>query len=290
MAISDLMLFDTLASSLDSVTSDLQTTQIQLASGKRVNNPSDDPVAYGTSVVLNSQISALNNDVNIAQQIQGKLNSADGALSSASNAIDSALSLAAEAADLNASQMAALVPQVSGLISQVIGAANLQYNGAYVFGGNKTLAAPYSQNGTYSGDSGSNVFTFSSGGTVQLSFDGQAIFGNSTSGVIGALTSLQSALTAGDQAGVAAALTGLQAGLQTVATTQASIGADEATASTLVTNTNAQITTLTSASGNLVDANLAQLAAKEQTDTAQEQALVSFGSALNQLPLINIVA
>src|SRR5271157_1505764 len=196
MAVADITLFDNLAFSLDSVMNQIQQTEVQLGTGKRVNQPSDDPVAYGTAVVLNAQESAAKNDVSLAQQIQGKLTTADGSLASATNAINSAIALATEGADgsLNTNQMQGLAQEVGGALSAVLQAANLQYGGAYVFAGNKSLTAPYSPSGAYSGDSGSNTFTFSNGASVHLSFSGNSIFGDNTSGVIGTLVSLQNAL------------------------------------------------------------------------------------------------
>jgi flagellar hook-associated protein 3 FlgL len=292
MTVADLTLFDTLSFSLDSVASSLQQTEIQLATGRRVNSPSDDPVAYGESVILNAQQSALNNDVNLAQQIQGKLNTADATLSSAANAIESALAVATQGADatISASQMATLAKQVNGQLAQLIEAANLQYGGAYVFGGHQTLTAPYNASGAYSGDSGSNQFSFSSGASVHLTYDGRTIFGDSSSGAIGLLVSLEAALDAGDKTATAAALSGLQAGLQQVATARATIGVDEQTVSSVIADSNARITTLKTTTSNLVDADLAQLATNERLLTTQQQALVAVGSDLARLPLINILA
>ena len=93
MPISDLSMYAGLSYSLDSVLNALQQTETQLGTGKRVNSPSDDPAAYGTSVVLNAQLSAANNDVKLAQVIQGKLTTASGQLSSASTAIETAIQL-----------------------------------------------------------------------------------------------------------------------------------------------------------------------------------------------------
>jgi flagellar hook-associated protein 3 FlgL len=290
--ISDLVLFDSLAFSLDSVLNGIQENQSQLATGKRVNSPSDDPVAYGEAAVLGAQKSAIANDLALAQRIQGKLSSVDGALASASNAIDSAMSLATQGADatVNTAQMQSLASQVSALLSSIIQDANLQYAGSYVFAGNQTLTTPYSAAGAYAGDSGSNVFTFAGGATVRLSFNGQAVFGDNTSGLIGTLVSLQKALDAGDKAGTSAALSGLQTALQQVATTRAAVGSDEQTVSSLITDSNSKLTTLEAATNDLVGLDIPQAAAREQEALLQQQALVSFAQGLAHMPLINILA
>ncbi len=292
MPISDLSMYAGLSYSLDSVLNALQQTETQLGTGKRVNSPSDDPVAYGTSVVLNAQLSAANNDVKLAQVIQGKLTTASGQLSSASTAIETAIQLATQGADASTSttQMQTLAQQIGGVLNSVISAADTQYNGAYVFGGNQTLTAPYSASGAYSGNSGSNTFTFMDGSTVHLTYDGQAIFGDSSSGIIGTLTALQNALNAGDQSAVSATLSGLQTGLQQVASANATMGADLQTVSSVISNQNTNVTNIQTTLNNVVNLDVAQAASQEQEQSLQEQALTSFAAGLQKVPLVDIIA
>jgi len=292
MPISDLSMYDSLSYSLDSVLNALQQTETQLGTGKRVNSPSDDPVAYGTSVVLNAQLSAANNDVNLAQAIQGKLTTVSGQLSSASTAIETAIQVATQGADAStsATEMQTLAQQIGGVLDSVISAADTKYDGAYVFGGNQTLTAPYSASGAYSGSSGSNTFTFMDGSRVHLTYDGQAIFGDSNSGLIGTLTALQKALNAGDQSAVSATLSGLQTGLQQVALANAAMGADLQTVSSVISNQNTNVTNIQATLSNIVDLDVAQATSQEQAQSLQEQALTSFAAGLQRVPLVDIIA
>src|SRR5579862_1936162 len=96
MAVSDLSLFTSTAYALDNVTSNLQQIEQQVASGKSVNQPSDDPTAYASADVLSAQASALSNDNLLGQQVQSQLSTADNALSNVANSIDSAISIATQ--------------------------------------------------------------------------------------------------------------------------------------------------------------------------------------------------
>lgn len=290
--ISDLSQSTFLANSLDLVTSNLQQIQQQLATGKRVNVPSDDPVAYAQASALDAQQSAVSNDSTLGSQIQGRLNTMDGAFTSATNAINSAIQTATQGASgtISASQMTTLATQAQGALQELISAGNQQYLNAYVFGGDQSLSTPFSSTGAYSGDSGSNSVTFSNGTTVQLSYDGQAIFGDNTSGAIGAMVSLINALESGNQAAVSAALPQLQTALQQVANAQAALGNGLATVNNVVSNANSEVTSLTTASGNLTDADLASLAAQESETQLQQQALVSVESDLAKESLVNVLA
>lgn len=292
MGVSDLSIFSSLAFGLDNATSNLQQVEQELATGKSVSQPSDNPTAFASSQVLSAQESAVSNDLVLGQQVQSQLSTASNALSNVSTSIDSAISIATQGADssISTTEMATLGTQVQSILQQVIGAANSQYGGSYLFAGNQVQAPPYDSNGNYNGDTGSNFVTFSDGTKVQTNLDGSAIFGNATTGLIGTLTSLASALDSGNKTAVAAALPQLQTNLAGIAAANGSLGISLNSVSSLVSNATNQSTTLQSSISNLVDADVPQAAAKEQETLLQQQALISLGSGLNNLPLVNILA
>lgn len=292
MSVSDLTLFNTLSFSLDNTTTNLQTLEQQLSTGKRVNEPSDDPAAFAQGDLLTQQQSAVTNDVSIASLAQTQLTATDGALSSVNTALDTAIQDATQGADgtLNASQMASIGQAVAGLVSQVIGSANFQYGGTYVFGGNQVLAPPYDSSGNYSGDTGANFAQVSDGTKLQLTYNGQAIFGDSTTGAIGALVALQTALNSGSQTAVAATLPQLNAAITQIAQVRSGLGGTINDAASEVTAGNTNLVSLTSSVTSATGLDVAQGAANEQELNLQEQALVSLGTDLAKLPLINVLA
>ena len=292
MIVSDITLFDTLTAALDGTASQIRLTEQQLATGRRVNQPSEDPAAYAQAEVLSQQSSAITNDVSIANQVQSQLSTVDNALSGASNALDSAVQLATQGADatISTSQMADLGQQVNALRSQMISLANSQYNDAYVFSGDNVLTAPYSAAGAYSGGTNSNAVVLSDGTSMQVNFNGQAIFGDATTGPIGTLTALAAALNSGNKVAVAATLPQLQASIQQIATARAGIGTTINTASAEATNGNSILVTLMAAINNVSGADIAKTISLFQEQSVQQQALVSMGSELSKMPLINILA
>jgi flagellar hook-associated protein 3 FlgL len=292
MIVSDISLFSGLTTALDATASQLQLTEQQLSTGRSVNQPSDDPAAYAQTELLSQQSSAITNDIAIANQAQSQLSTVDNALSDVSNALDSAVQLATQGADgsISTSQMTDLGQEAQGLLAQTVESANTQYNGAYVFGGDQVLTAPYSSAGTYSGDTNANSVVLSDGTSMQLTFNGQSVFGDLTTGPIGALTALVTALNASDKSAVAAALPQLQASIQQIAATRAAIGTTMNNASAEVSNGNNTLTTLTAESNDVSGTNIAQTALLFQEQSAQQQALVNLGSEMSQLPLINILA
>jgi len=292
MSISHLTMFNSLAYSISAVEEKLQQSQIALATGKQINQPSDNPTAWEQSALMTGRESAMSNDVTLAGSVQTRLAGADSALNQAENAVNAAIVTATQGSDATVStaQMQSLAQSVQGMLSEVIDAANIQQLGSYIFSGTQTLTQPYSASGVYAGNAGSNSVTFSDGTSLQETFNGQAIFGDNTSGAIGALTSLVSALSAGNKAGVAAALPALQSALQQLATARTALGATMNRLQTLVTNTNGEIISVKSAQSNLVDANVAQLAANVQEQLLQENALISLASGFSKIPLVNVLA
>ena len=292
MIVSDITLFNTLTAALDGTASQIQLSEQQLSTGRRVNQPSDDPAAYAQTEVLSQQSSAITNDVSIADQVQSQLSTVDNVLSSAGNALDSAVQLATQGADAttSTSQMADLGKEVNALLSQMIGLANSQYDGSYVFSGDKVLTAPYSAAGIYSGGTNGNSVELSDGTSMQVNFNGQLIFGDATTGPIGALSALAAALNAGNKTAVATTLPQLQASIQQIATARAGIGTTINTASAEATNGNSNLVTLSAAINNVSGTDIAKTTLLFQEQSVQQQALVSLGSELNKIPLIDILA
>ncbi len=292
MAISDLSLFNSMATALDTTTANIQNIQQSLASGKRVVQPSDDLVDYGDAELLTAQNSAVTNDISTGTQVQGLLTTADNALSNVGNWVNAASSIATQGADgtTSAAQMSTLATQVQSILTQVTGAANTEYADAYIFAGSQTGAPPYDASSNYVGDSTTNFATFSDGTKVQTTFDGSAIFGDSSTGLIGTLTTLENALQTGNQSAVASTLSALQTAVQSVATARGSVGINESTLQDFLTNANTESTTLQGSISSLTDTDVASAALNQQQTLLQEQALVSMASGLGKIPLVDILA
>lgn len=292
MKVSDLALFSSLSDSIIAASDNIQLAQQQLATGKRVAQPSDDPAAFAQAGLLQATRSAIANDGTLASLMQSRLNVADGALAQTTTAITTAMASATQGADgtISAAQMATIAKTVQGQLDQVIQSANIDYAGVHLFGGNQTQAAPFSPTGTYAGDTGTNSATFSNGSSFPVTFNGQSIFGDSTSGAIAALTSLITALATGNKANVTTALSQLTAALQQVTDARASIGTSINNASALAAGANATLTSLDDNINQVAGADIAKTAMVVKEATLQQEALVSFASEMERIPLVNIIA
>ena len=136
----------------------LDTTQQELSTGKRINQPSDDP--YGTSIALelNNQIANLTSYSNSVTDGTGWTQTSNAALTNITDAVQRIRELTVGAANGTQTQadLQATGAEVNQLIDEIKQDANTQYNGQYVFAGSATGTQPY-QSGSgdaYAGDTG----------------------------------------------------------------------------------------------------------------------------------------
>ena len=120
--------------------------QQEISTGKRLNQPSDDPYGMYQSLTLTSLKNTLtqyNSNLTYAKQF---LDESSNALTGVSNMTSQAYQLAVQAANSTTSQDArqGMVNQITQMQQQLVSLANSQgANGEYIFAGQKTQAAPF---------------------------------------------------------------------------------------------------------------------------------------------------
>ena len=127
----------------------------QMSTGKRVVNPSDDPIAASQAVVL-SQAQAQNSQYALARTFATqKVSLEESVLSQVTTAIQNAQEKIVYASNgtLSDDDRASLATDIQGLRDQLLNLANTtDGNGRYIFAGYKTETAPFSEaNGDYVG-------------------------------------------------------------------------------------------------------------------------------------------
>ena len=123
----------------------------QLSSGRRVNNPSDDPIAASRSVVV-AQSQAQSSQYALARTFatQG-LSSEENTLTSVTSSIQDAQTLIVygSTGTLSDDDRNSIATQLEGIRSQLLNLANSKDgNGRYIFAGYKTDSAPFVDNGS----------------------------------------------------------------------------------------------------------------------------------------------
>ncbi len=127
----------------------VSTAQEQLASGKRINRPSDDPVGADTIIRLRTTQTQLEGFTNNAALGTEKLLLGDDALNQYQEVLDRARALLTRAATdptvIEAREPIAI--ELDSITTRLQQLVNTQSGDAYVFGGTHIAAAPFDTNG-----------------------------------------------------------------------------------------------------------------------------------------------
>ncbi len=253
----------------------------ELSTGRRVNQPSDDPAAEAAMVQENSLSAAVDQYTANSDSLTDVLNTGDSTLSSVVTLLQRAVTLGVEGANgtNNQTDLNSIAAEVSTIQSQMLSLANTSYAGQYLFAGTATGTAPYVADPTtgaitYVGNGSQNKVQVGTGLSVATNLPGSSIFSqpndpNTT--VFTALQSLITALQSGNSSGITAAEGQVSDSLNAVNTAQVFYGS---TVDELTTNENylaQEKLNITTYENTLVSADTATAAA----DAAQAQTVLT---------------
>ena len=157
-------------------------TQEQLATGRRVVRPSDDPAAATRSLSLRESIATLQQYNDNNDFAQSRLQAEEVALISAGDLLQRARELAIQAN--NATQTnetrAGTAVELQGILDGLLSAANTRdANNEYIFAGYRTAAPPFVQTGSgfsYIGDQGVREIQIGASRQIAIGDSGAAVF------------------------------------------------------------------------------------------------------------------
>ncbi|MCV3771528.1 MULTISPECIES: flagellar hook-associated protein FlgL [Enterobacter] len=157
----------------------------QMSTGKRVNRPSDDPIAASQAIVL-SQSQSQNSQFALARTFATqKVSLEDNVLTQVNTAISSVREKLVYASNgtLNDDDRLALATDIQGIRDQLMNLANTtDGNGRFIFAGYKTESAPFdSVTGDYRGGAEAITQQVDTARNMAISHTGQQIFESITS-------------------------------------------------------------------------------------------------------------
>lgn len=200
----------------------------QLASGKRLRVPSDDPAATSHSMRLHSDLTHTKQyRANIGVALSW-LEATDSVLNEVGQALQRVKELAVYGANGVLPQDArdAIAREVDQILEHLVDLANSSHAGLYLFGGHKTTTPPYVLSGgtvsSYQGDTGRRELEIASGVKIAVNVLGSELFDQ----IFQAVTKLRDALDAGDTATVGnQSLAEVEDALDTLLRVRADVGA-----------------------------------------------------------------
>jgi len=186
------------------------TETLQLATGSKINQPSDDPAGAAQLIQINDQSSRVDSFQRSVSSVSGLLSTADSTINSIVTALQRAISLGVEGANgtLSDSDRADVSAEVTGIQQQLISLANTSYQGQYIFSGTATTQ-PFVTDDTvpsgvrYAGNTGVNHVTVGTGYQLQINQPGSVIFNGPGADVFKSISDLISALNSNSGIGAA---------------------------------------------------------------------------------------
>jgi flagellar hook-associated protein 3 FlgL len=195
----------------------------RVATGRRLNRPSDDPPDVRRAIKLadaRAEIEQYLRNVDAADRLLGL---ADTVLGRVTEVVGRAKELAVAGANgsLSADDRAIMAREVRQLADQVVALAATKAGDSYIFSGLRTDVAPYaSATGPYQGDTGTIRAWIGPGTSLPVNIVGDAVF----SPVLGALDALATELESGAPAS-GTTLSSLDGALTGVVDARAVVGA-----------------------------------------------------------------
>jgi flagellar hook-associated protein 3 FlgL len=264
---------------------------MQLETGKRVNQPSDDPAAEAAYIQNRTQASAVTQYLQTASNLSGTFQVANSALSGAVNVLTSAVSLGVEGGNgnLTSAQQQALTQSVDQMQQQLLNVSNTTFQGNYIFSGSKTKTASFVLDNTqssgvlYQGNTETMKVAIAPNNQITTNVPGSQIFNDAFQ----SLSDLKNGLSSGNTSQIESAVTSLRSAIDTINQQRVTYSSGMTrlqSAQTLLQNQNLQ---LQSQENDLIGTDMAAAITNANTAMVARNAILSVGSRLTQVSLLN---
>lgn len=236
MRVSTNMIYDQGVIALQKQSAALLYTGQQIATGRKILTPSDDPVGSARALDVSQSKSVNQQFITNQGYAEDALKLVEGQLDGAGEIIQYARHrvLAAGNPALSPADRQSIATDLRSQFDAMLAIANTRdANGDYLFAGYRSNTPPFEKTdlagtpGTeYKGDQGSRTMQVSSSRFMPVSFGGEVAFGSEGDGVFKVLGDFITALETGSDVpgAVSTALGGLDESLDRVLTTRAQIG------------------------------------------------------------------
>lgn len=184
MRISTNTIYESGGSRISELQSGLNRNMQQIASGRRILTPSDDPIGSARALVI-TQSAALNDQLALNRRnATNTLSMAEDVLGNVTTALQSVKTLIVSAGNgvMSDQDRSYIAKELQGHLDQILGMANsTDGTDSFLFGGFQSTAAPFTKTqggATYNGDQGARMLQVDTSRQLPVSEVGSAIFGN----------------------------------------------------------------------------------------------------------------
>lgn len=179
MRIADNMNFNQVKDSLGRNRTEMSDLHNQAATMKKITKPSDDPVGASRLLVVRSELQGNEQFMKNQNLVRSFLDYSEQSLADLNEIFVRAKELAigqSSGASANELSRKMVAREVSELFKQAVNLGNRKFADKFLFGGFKTLEAPFDPQGNYSGDSGQSEIEVNNGVFVASNLPGSVVF------------------------------------------------------------------------------------------------------------------
>lgn len=235
MRISTSTLYEQGTASINEQTIALFKTQQQIATGRRILSPEDDPIGASVALDIRQTDSVNSQHKENMTYARNALTLEETVLENITKTLQDARVVVVNAGNptLSSTNLSALATDLRGRYNQMLAHANSKDGqGNYLFAGYKTNTQPFTQTSgaaTYAGDQGQRKIQISDSRQIEISDSGQSVFAPGVAAQ-DPFTILENFITALNTGAVTSsdlntALAGIDAALSNVMRTRSSVGA-----------------------------------------------------------------
>ncbi len=285
----------------------------QIGTGVRVSSMSDDPVAAGSIIKVNKQMTDIETYLSNIESADIELSQVDSTLKSINDQLEKAHDIAMQVSNgtMGADELQAYQNELDAIIDNVKKLTNTQYNDKYLFAGTRTTTIPYTENDEgliYKGNNENRSVLIGDNKTKTINYIGKELFGEAvyttdeegnrifdasqSSGAFGALYQLKEAIKNPeniDETAVKSAMGGLDTSIDTITgakTRAGAIGESLEDMKTAYANDSLRLTELRS---NLQDTDLPSAISNWYSVYQAMQASYSMMSQTMNVSLLNFI-
>ena len=207
MRVTSNMMTDSLARYLTAQNEALYERQTIIASQKRINRPSDDPIGMGKVLDYRQTLSSIEQyETNILSG-QKRLEITEITLDLVDELLQGVRAIALTEAGGTTESRQLTAEEAKNMFDQVLDLANSKLNGNYMFSGYQTQTAPFSRDEalattfdqftvTYNGDVGDARFIIAHNTEISIDTDGRPLFQNAAGGGINIFDAMRDLIVA----------------------------------------------------------------------------------------------
>jgi flagellar hook-associated protein 3 FlgL len=175
--------------------------QEQLTTGKKITRPSEDPVVAMKGIAYREDLARVKQYQRNIGEVHNWIDSADDALDKVGLALQRVQELVVQASTDTATSedRKKIADEIDQIQKHIIDIANTKVGGKYIFNGADTLnplfiGYPGDATFTVNGNQSDVEIEVFDGITLDVNIDGKTLFGDETTGIIGMLNNLKTAL------------------------------------------------------------------------------------------------